>query len=267
MAKEMNPDINPSLIDTALKAIKLVETEGQKQPYQTLHTPVEIYIYGTESERAYKVKQFNELGFVTKEKNGRPVVVAQALGAYGLLDIDFNKFAKDAGIVNFDFRKDEWQDPALQDKIAKNLAEDYFKRYNSWDLVRVAWFGGPGRAMKIKTGEETIKSMPQNIQNDLNKFKTILDKEIAIKPESTIGTTKVMADDAPDRGIPVPEEGYIPGPLIPQEPEFVAKDINTPNQGPMGREEKMIAKLFSSLVPEANRGIVKKTPGSAREIR
>ena len=95
MAEEMNPDINPSLIDTALKAIKLVETEGQKQPYQTLHTPVDIYIYGTESERAYKVKQFNELGFVTKQKNGRPVVVAQALGAYGLLDIDFNKFAKD----------------------------------------------------------------------------------------------------------------------------------------------------------------------------
>jgi hypothetical protein len=109
--------------------------------------------------------------------------------------------------------------------------------------------------------------MPQNVQNDLSKFKTKLDKEIALKPESTIGTTQVVDDDSYYRGIPVPEDGFIPGPLIPEEPEFVAKDINTPNQGPMGREEKMIAKLFSSLVPEANRGVVNKTPGSAREIR
>lgn len=58
MAEEMNPDINPSLIDVALATIKRVETEGETQPYQTLHSPVDIYIYGTASEKAYKVKQF-----------------------------------------------------------------------------------------------------------------------------------------------------------------------------------------------------------------
>ena len=68
MAEEMNPDINPSLIDQVLVAIKLTETEGEKQPYQTLHPPVELYIYGTDSEIEAKVKQFNEDGFVTKLK-------------------------------------------------------------------------------------------------------------------------------------------------------------------------------------------------------
>lgn len=268
MAEEMNPDNNPSLLETALDAIKRVETEGEKQPYQTLHSPVEIYIYGTDSERAYKVKQFEKLGFVTGMKNGRPTVIAQALGAYGLLDIDFNRFARNAGLVNFDFRKDNWEDPAVQDKIAKNLAEDYFNRYNSWDLVRVAWFGGPERAKRIVNGTDTVESMPKNVQDDLIKFQNKLNEEITKAPDTTIETQEVVLDEDADRGIPVPEDNFVPFPLSfePNE-KFVAKDINTPNQGPMGREEKMIAKLFSSLVPEANRGVVNKTPGSAREIR
>lgn len=265
MAKEMNPDNNPSLIDQVMVAIKLTETEGEKQPYQTLHTPVELYIYGTDAEVQYKIKQFNKDGFVTKTKNGRPVVVAQALGAYGLLDIDFNRFAKDAGIVDFDFRKDEWQDAALQDKVAKALAQKYFDRYGSWDLVRIAWFGGPERAKKIKNGDETITSMPQNIQDDLNKFKTKLDIEVSKAPPTTIDTTMVDVDDDPYRGIPVPEEGFDPSPLPPQ--PFEPSGINVPSQGPMGRPEQMLTKLLASLVPESSRGIYNKTPGSPREIR
>ena len=267
MAEEMNPDINPSLIDVALSTIKRVETEGETQPYQTLHSPVDIYIYGTASEKAYKVKQFEKLGFPTGIKDGRPTVTAQALGAYGLLDIDFNRFAKNAGLANFDFRKDEWQDPAVQDKIAKALAEDYFTRYNSWDLVRIAWFGGPERAKKINNKEATLTEMPKNVQDDLVKFQTKLNEELSKAPASTIGTEEVVFEEGFDRGIPDPVPGYVPGHFKNQEKDFVPKDINTPNQGPMGREEKMIAKLFSSLVPEANRGVLNKTPGSAREIR
>ena len=265
MAEEMNPDNNPALIDQVMVAIKLTETEGEKQPYQTLHTPVELYIYGTDAEVQYKIKQFNKDGFVTKTKNGRPVVVAQALGAYGLLDIDFNRFAKNAGIVDFDFRKDEWQDPALQDKIAKELANEYFKRYGSWDLVRIAWFGGPERAKKIKNGDETITSMPQNIQDDLGKFKTKLDTEVSKAPPTTIDTTMVDVDY--DRGIPVPEEGFTPFPLPMSTSPNMTMDVNVPSQGPMGRPEQMLTKLLSSLVPESSRGIYNKTPGSPREIR
>ncbi len=271
MAEEMNPDINPSLIDQVLVAIKLTETEGEKQPYQTLHPPVELYIYGTDSEIEAKVKQFNKDGFVTKLKNGRQVVVAQALGAYGLLDIDFNRFAKNAGIVDFDFRKDEWQDPAVQDKIAKNLANQYFNRYGSWDLVRIAWFGGPERAKKIKNGDETITTMPQNVQDDLAKFKTKLDVEVINTPETTnnIGEDIVM-NDPNNLGLGAPPgpnmvRGFDPRSIPPG--SFETSDVNVPSQGPMGRPEQMLTKLLASLVPENNRGVYNKNPGSPRELR
>ena len=78
MAEEMNPDNNPALLDTVLNTIKWMESRGSDQPYQLTHKPVEIYIYGTEAEREWKVKQFNKEGFVTKTKNGRPTVVATA---------------------------------------------------------------------------------------------------------------------------------------------------------------------------------------------
>ena len=61
-------------------------------------------------------------------------------------------------------------DPKAQDDVARFMVQKYFDRYGSWDLVRIAWFGGPERAKKIKNGDETITSMPQNIQDDLNKF-------------------------------------------------------------------------------------------------
>ena len=109
--------------------------------------------------------------------------------------------------------------------------------------------------------------MPKNVQDDLVKFQTKLNEELSKTPPSTIGTEEVVFEEGFDRGIPDPVPGYVPGHFKNQEKDFVPKDINTPNQGPMGREEKMITKLFSSLVPEANRGVVSKTPGSAREIR
>jgi hypothetical protein len=40
-----------------------------------------------------------------------------------------------------------------------------------------------------------------------------------------------------------------------------------PTQGPYGRAESTVASLFASLLPEASRGAITKTPGSAREIR
>jgi hypothetical protein len=48
---------------------------------------------------------------------------------------------------------------------------------------------------------------------------------------------------------------------------FETSDVMIPTQGPYGRAESTVASLFASLLPEASRGAITKTPGSAREIR
>lgn len=260
----MENNNNPAYIEQALEAIKIMETRGQKQPYQTIHPTVKIIITGTPKEIASKAKQFNKDGFVTEKTENGTVVVATALGAYGILDIDFNRFAKDAGLPGFDFRDENgkaWHDAKVQDKIAKNLAEKYFNRYGAWDLVRVAWFGGPGRAQKLK--DDGNYQLKQNVKEDLEKFKV----EFAQleKPKT------MMPDDGdPNRGIPAPNPGFVPdSPRLNTmpEPEFQPSDVMIPNQGPYGRAESTVASLFASLLPESSRGILEKNPNSPREIR
>jgi len=258
MAQDYNT--NPAYIDQALEAIKIMESRGQKQPYQLLHEPVELLISGTAQEQAAKAKQFNKLGFVTKKKDDGMYVIAQALGAYGILDIDINRFARDAGLAGFDFRQDKsWQDAKAQDKIARYLANKYFQQYGAWDLVRVAWFGGPGRAQKLK--ENGNYELKPSVKEDLDKFKN----EFAIVMEN-VEPIDIYNEGDPNRGIPAPDPGFKPFPL-PLSSTYKPSDINIPNQGPYGRAESTVASLFSKLLPESSRGVVEKMPNSAREVR
>ena len=84
----MTNDTNPALIDMYLEALKMQESSGD---YQVLHTPSII-------EDAY---------------TGKPVRV-QGLGAYGILDINWKKWAKEAGLEDAD-----WHDPVAQDTVAR----------------------------------------------------------------------------------------------------------------------------------------------------
>jgi hypothetical protein len=111
-------DTNPALIDMFLEALKMQESSGN---YQVLHTPSVI-------EDAY---------------TGKPVRV-QGLGAYGILDINWKKWAKEAGLQGAD-----WHDPKAQDTVAKFKVQQYFDRFNSWDAVSVAWFAGPNKAKQL----------------------------------------------------------------------------------------------------------------------
>tara|TARA_Y200000002_G_C22433949_1_gene559243 strand:- start:13 stop:741 length:729 start_codon:yes stop_codon:yes gene_type:complete len=118
MENDMNNDTNPALIDMFLEALKMQESSGN---YQVLHTPSVI-------EDAY---------------TGKPVRV-QGLGAYGILDINWKKWAKEAGLQGAD-----WHDPKAQDTVAKFKVQQYFDRFNSWDAVSVAWFAGPNKAKQL----------------------------------------------------------------------------------------------------------------------
>jgi len=118
MENDMTNDTNPALIDMYIEALKMQESSGD---YQVLHTPSVI-------EDAY---------------TGKPVRV-QGLGAYGILDINWKKWAKEAGLEGAD-----WHDPKAQDTVARFKVQQYFDRFNSWDAVSVAWFAGPNKAKEL----------------------------------------------------------------------------------------------------------------------
>ena len=69
------------------------------------------------------------------------IKTVQALGAYGILDINWDWWAKQAGYEGAD-----WRTPEVQDIVAAHKMTEYYNKYGSWDLVAVAWYGGPGAA-------------------------------------------------------------------------------------------------------------------------
>ncbi len=115
MENDLTMDSNPAIIDMYLSALRQRESSGN---YQVLHA----------------------VSIIEDLATGKPIKV-QGLGAYGILDINWNKWAKQAGVEGAD-----WHDPVAQDTVAKFKVQEYFNKYNSWDAVSVAWFAGPGKA-------------------------------------------------------------------------------------------------------------------------
>ena len=130
MENDMNTysnDTNPALIDMYLKALLMRESTNN---YEAKHKASVIEDYET----------------------GKPIRV-QALGGYGILDINFEKWAKQAGLKDFSMADEDWKDPKAQDTIAKFKVQEYFNKFGSWDAVSVAWFAGENKAKElIKNG-------------------------------------------------------------------------------------------------------------------
>jgi len=123
MENDMNNDTNPALIDIYLKALLMRESTNN---YEAKHKASVIEDYET----------------------GKPIRV-QALGGYGILDINFKKWAKQAGLKDFSMADEDWKDPVAQDTIAKYKIQEYFNRFGSWDAVSVAWFAGENKAKEL----------------------------------------------------------------------------------------------------------------------
>ena len=121
MEKDLTMDSNPAIIDMYLSALRERESSGN---YQVLHA----------------------VSIIEDLATGKPIRV-QGLGAYGILDINWAGWAKEAGIEGAD-----WHDPIAQDTVAKFKVQQYFNKYNSWDAVSVAWFAGPGKADTLTEG-------------------------------------------------------------------------------------------------------------------
>ena len=160
---EVDRDImntNPALIDIYLNALKMKESTNN---YLAKHSPSVIE------------------DFVT----GKPIRV-QALGAYGILDINWDVWSKQAGLAGAD-----WKDKAAQDAVAKYKVQEYFNKYGSWDAVSVAWFSGEGNANKlVKNGTIDYSASDANGQtienyvNQMNKkiSEEFMNMEVPIKP-------------------------------------------------------------------------------------
>jgi len=123
MENEMTNDSNPALIDMYLKALLMRESSNN---YEAKHKASVIEDYAT----------------------GKPIRV-QALGGYGILDINFKKWAEQAGLKDFSMSDEDWKDPVAQDTIAKYKVQEYFDKFQSWDAVSVAWFAGENKAKEL----------------------------------------------------------------------------------------------------------------------
>tara|TARA_B100001094_G_scaffold330905_1_gene397418 strand:+ start:6052 stop:6765 length:714 start_codon:yes stop_codon:yes gene_type:complete len=154
MENDMTNDSNPALLDMYLESLFLQESTKN---YNAVHKP----------------------SVITDINTGKKIRV-QALGGYGILDINFPVWAKQAGLEDFSMSDNDWEDPKVQDAIAKYKVQEYFNKYNSWDAVSVAWFAGPGKAdTLVKDGtinyEEadnngvTIKEYVAKMNNNLSE--------------------------------------------------------------------------------------------------
>ena len=123
MENDMTNDTNPALIDMYMKALLQRESTGN---YEALHEP----------------------SIITDANTGKKIRV-QALGGYGILDINFPIWAKQAGLKGFSMADSDWKDPKAQDAVAKYKAQQYFDRFGSWNAVSVAWFAGPNKAKEL----------------------------------------------------------------------------------------------------------------------
>ena len=136
----MTNDTNPALIDIYMKALLMRESTNN---YEAKHKSSVIEDYET----------------------GKPIRV-QALGGYGILDINFEKWAKQAGLEDFSMADEDWKDPKAQDTIAKYKLQEYFNKFGSWEAVSVAWFAGENKAKELMTMEVPMETftMPSTIK-------------------------------------------------------------------------------------------------------
>ena len=231
MVEQYDADKNPNLIDVYLQALLQRESTGN---YQAKHASSII------------------TDFATK----KPIKV-QALGGYGILDVNFPVWAKQAGLQDFSMSDGDWKDPKVQDAIAKYKVQEYFNRFQSWDSVSIAWFAGDSKAQEfidngvIDFEKEDVNGVSIKAYVDsMNKLITDEMMNIEIEP-------KVF--DTAYRGEPtgpmqrLPQLGEVKRTIFPMKP--MQKSIFPMNLMQDGNS-KLAAKILDSLT-KANSGGVR----------
>lgn len=217
MANELNQDTNPNMLDIYLLSLREKESSNR---YDILHTP----------------------SVIPDLETGKPIKV-QGLGAYGILDINWDVWAKQAGLKGA-----KWQDPKAQDAVAKYKVKQYFNQFGSWDLVSIAWFAGPETAKKVAKGYTQGLS-----KKDINGA-SVRDYIAAINNIMTEKMMTIKVDTSPD--ISLEDINYKPPVSRPNQrmqtkQEYAAGLLNSLNKANNlnGQRPDIFATEFNSQTP------------------
>jgi hypothetical protein len=181
---------------------------------------------------------------VIKGYDGNPVQV-QALGAYGILDINWDKWAEQAG-----YKGADWRVPEMQDIVAAYKFTEYYNTYGSWDLVAVAWYAGPGTANKAKElgldsvgNIENLESFGPNVSEYVN---SVMDKYEKVLETASNDTVDSYVSQTSTQTVT---------PNIQTQPDGM-----TPEQN---RFEKYAADVLRALVPDTSSDFESQVPKQA----
>lgn len=78
----------------------------------------------------------------------------RARGKYQIMEQYWDAWAKEAGIPGAD-----WTDHNAQERVAAYKFSQYYRKFQRWDAVAVAWFAGPGRAAQYLASNTSVGGM------------------------------------------------------------------------------------------------------------
>lgn len=114
--------------------------------------------------------KYDALGVVTSSGD-------RARGAYQIMATNWDWWAQEAGIPGAD-----WRDPQAQDWVAEFKFTQYFNRYKSWDLVAIAWFGGPGAANKAEQDFGSVSGRQDALGTSIGQYVGLIEKYMENAP-------------------------------------------------------------------------------------
>lgn len=104
--------------------------------------------------------------------------MGRALGRWQIMSANWGPWSREAGLGSHA----DWRDPKNQEAVARFKMGQYWSRYKNWDLVAVAWFGGPGAANKaerngISSLGGTADVLGTTVPSYVKKYRSVWDPD------------------------------------------------------------------------------------------
>lgn len=145
-----------------------------------------------------------------------------ALGAYQIMQSNWNVWAREAGIPGAN-----WRNRDAQDRVAAYKFTQYYRQFGSWELVAVAWFAGPGRAAKAaKNGISSVAGLSDSLGTSVGKYVRLIRSHMGSAPS---GGSSGGAGGAPTPGTPAARKAAMEGGGVPESLP-AAEPRSTPQQ-------------------------------------
>ncbi len=154
---------------------------------------------------------------------GRYLVKQQdrAIGAYQIMSRNWPTWSSAAGIP-----RANWRDPKAQDRVARYQMEQYWQRFQNWELVATAWYSGASRAQRVydRYGSgATNAQIEQVLGGAIADYAGKVASYAAEAPDSAWGRENGAIGLVPDPGMALPAQqnavdtpGGISEPMSPQ---------------------------------------------------